>query len=286
MRKAKSGLWLPREGQGLSHVCRPRFHPNLVNPYIRGVADVGYGWAPSDVAGLVFWWRADLGVTLTGSDIDEFADHSGNANDGTKATTAGANPAELQTNITGSLAAAYFDGVAGLTQYQLPLNAFSGITASQVFMAIKCDDNTPATINTTGLFRFSTETGTGQNQAIFYPYTDDDIYDCFGTTTRYQFDSPGSLTSWHRLSIQNGAGGYQMWKNNASVFSNATAGGSHWVSNPSFGGNEDTGNHRRFKGYLLEIFMYDSVLSSGDRGDADQYLADRIDGTWYAAENP
>lgn len=36
------------------------------------------GWAPTDLSGLYGWWKKDTGLTLTGSDVDAWADQSGN----------------------------------------------------------------------------------------------------------------------------------------------------------------------------------------------------------------
>jgi hypothetical protein len=262
--------------------------PMIVNPYRFAApgGGAGYGFAPDDIAGLKLWWRADVGLTTSvdgfgNTIVSTFGDQSGNSNHG---TWTGAR-ARVITNVTGNLPAVFFDGTAGFL-YELPINAFSGITAAQMFMAIKTEE-APVGVgtNVSGLYDFSREST--NSWAGHYPWSDGTIYDTFGSSTRFNFASPGGLTSWHRLCIKAEASGYQMWKNNTSVHSNATSCGSNWISNrPRFGAWTLSGSNYRFKGYLLEIFMYDNVLSSGDRATVDQYLSDRIDGTWYAAENP
>jgi hypothetical protein len=235
----------------------------------------GYGWAPDDIAGLVFWWRSDAGLVLSGSDISTFGDQSGNGNDG---AWTGAR-AGLESNVTGSLPAARFNGAP---LYQLPNNCLSGLTSAQVFAAIKCDADVPADALDTGLWRFGTDAF-----ATHYPFTDGNVYDDFGSSSRFTIgNTVADKSAWHRLCVKAESSGYQAWINNTSEFSNATSCGSSWQADPLFGGENVGLDEYRFNGYLLEIFMYDSVLSSGDRGQVDQYLSDRIDGTWYAAENP
>ena len=52
-----------------------------------GASAAGIAFAPTDIAGLALWLRADLGITKDGSDlVATWADQSGNARDATEAT--------------------------------------------------------------------------------------------------------------------------------------------------------------------------------------------------------
>jgi hypothetical protein len=45
-------------------------------------------WVPTDISGCVLWLRADMGLTLDGSNVAAWADQSGNDNDAVQATPA------------------------------------------------------------------------------------------------------------------------------------------------------------------------------------------------------
>lgn len=253
--------------------------PMIVNPYRFVSPGGGYGWSPTSLSGLKFWWRADAGLTLSGSDISTFGDQSGNSNHG---SWTGAR-ATLESNVTGSLPAARFNAAP---IYTLPTNSFSGVTAAQIFLALKLDTDTAVGNAENGLWSFGTDV---TNATRYVSSTDQNVYDTFGHSARFgPLGNPSvDLSTWHRLCVKAQSSGYQIWINNSSLFSNATSCGSSWRSQPWFGGIDlGIGNTPRLKGRLLEIFCYSDVKNSTDRGLADTYLADRISGAWYAAEHP
>lgn len=237
---------------------------------------MAYGWSPASLPNLKFWWRADQTPALsTSKNITQLDDQSGNGNHGAWDT----DQTRRVANVTGGLSAIEFDGL-GQYRFHLPTNAFSGVTSAQIFVALQCNADVPSSAPNTGLWRFGTD-----SLASHYSYTDGVIYDDFGSSTRFTVGNPTpNLSLWHRLCVKAESSGYQLWINNTSVYSNATSCGSSWHSQPSFGGETVSFVDYRFKGYLLEIFCYTSVLSSTDRATADTYLADRISGAWAAAE--
>jgi hypothetical protein len=67
-------------------------------------------WTPADLTSLRGWYRADLGITLVGSDVDAWADQSGIGND-LSAASAGARPLFGATAGPNSTPAVTFDGI-------------------------------------------------------------------------------------------------------------------------------------------------------------------------------
>lgn len=298
-----SNLILPRKGlirvppvipygppatPGMPQVRGPHYSPMMIDPYRFAVAGGGgYGWAPTSLANLHFWWRADAGVTLSGSDVTQVDDQSGNGRYALQFNSSGSTPVRLTNNspVTGMKSFRIEDAGADNRTIQLYhglTNQFSGVTAAMAFMAIKLDNDPPPFDHRTGFWKFGSQGGF----ASHYSYTDGSIYDGFGSSTRFTIGNPTpSLASWRRVCVKAESSGYQFWIDNASIYSNGTSCGSDWVSNPAIAGDW-IGSGYSMIGNILEIFFYSRVLNSTERGLADQYLADRISGAWYAAEHP
>jgi hypothetical protein len=252
----------------------------LVDPYrFGGGGGASYGWSPADVAGLIFWWRADQTPALgTAADsITQIDDQSGNANHGTWS----GEKANLVNNVTGSLPAIHFPADNNGEIYTFPSGMMTGKTSAHIFGALKCAAENTIGDGFSGLWDFSTQGST----ATHYSFTDGNVYDGFGSATRFSTGNPSpSLAAWHCLAVKAEASGYAMRLNGAAHFSNATSCGSDWIAVPQFGKSKQPGgNHYRFQGDLLDLFCYDHVLTGGDLTAAELYCSDRIDGTWVAA---
>lgn len=239
-----------------------------------------YPFAPTDFPGLHFWYKMDaLDNTVvfdgTNNVFSTFKDQSGN---------------NRNANWTGARALAWGNGTGGLRTarfistasciYNLPLNVMSGVTAAQIFVALKCDNATATDNLLNGLWDFSTD----RSQGTRYGSTvDQRVYDGFGSATRFGPSGahPG-YNVWHRLSIKAEASGYGISVNNASIFSNAVACGSSWPSQCVFGSMSWTGGNNRLAAHVLEIVCFARVLSATEQGYMDAYLSDRIDGNWLA----
>lgn len=238
----------------------------------------GYGFRPSDIANLKFWWRMDSAsntVTFdsTNTVFSTFADQSGNGITGSWAGgRALVKPAEV-----GNLQAADFFGGS---RYDLPSGSFSGVTAAQMFVALKCANDPPITAKT-GFMFFGTDT----TNLDCYPWTDSKFYSSFGHTTQYIAVNPtASITTWHRFCQSAQATGWVYYVNNASEGAGATNVGSAWRTVPRFGnGTNDGAVTLSLDAKVLDVICYSRVLNSTERGQVDTYLADRISGVWAAS---
>jgi hypothetical protein len=86
---------------------------------------VASGAPPIPTTGLGVWFKADAGITLTGSTISQWADQSGNGNNATQ-PVAGAQPTVVSGAING-LPAVNFGGSADM-QFSLAVDGLSGMT--------------------------------------------------------------------------------------------------------------------------------------------------------------
>lgn len=269
-------LMLPRHLRSpMAQVRGPHLSPMIVNPFSVGahVPGSGYGFDPTNLANLKAWWRADAGITLTGSAIDAIADQSGNGNNGTLGT---ANKATLVAAVTGSLPVMRFLS-ATETYYTFPASMMSGATAASIYYALHITNDPSFLGDQGGLHDFSSQGGNSSH----FPFTDSNVYDGFGSATRFSTGNPTpSLAAWRRINIKAQSSGYAMFIDNASHFSNATSCGSSWLTTAQIGRSK--GTTIRFVGDILEVILFTDVKNSTDRGTLDTYLADRISGTWYA----
>jgi hypothetical protein len=283
----RPGLILPRSMRGgMSGLVRgPHLHPIpgiLASGQMSAPAPGGggYGFAPSDLANLLIWWRTDALDNVIHFDgfnnvFTTFTDQSGNGNNGTwdgaRATVTPSGTGSLTTGTASSFGATYI----------LPSGCMTGVTSAQIFMVLQQAADPPGDIGVSGLWYFSPQNGINSH----YPYVDGVIYDGWSSNTRFTTGNPSvSLTTWHRLCVKGEASGYEMWLNGVSHYSNGTSCGSDWQTVPRFGVSGPS--FYGWRGNILEMIVYSDVKNSTDRGLVDQYLADRISGVWYAAENP
>ena len=136
----------------------------------------------------------------------------------------------------------------------------SGLTAGEIFIVRKVDADPPADTAHSGLWLFGTD-----GNANHYPWTDGNIYDSFGSTTRKTVGNPTpSLSSTYRVyNVYSAASDWQAFLDNTSIFATGTNTVGFLGSNACEVGNSGTGAHGY--GQLVEIVMFASKLSSGDR---------------------
>jgi hypothetical protein len=80
---------------------------------------------------------------------------------------------------------------------------------------------------------------------------------------------------------QPGADNFQWFLNGTQQGSSQPGDGSSWRTYFQFGVSNNI--LYQLKGYSLDVFCYDHVLTGTDLANARQYLADRISGVWYAS---
>lgn len=116
---------------------------------LSGACDIGVSAAgaltdfePTDIAGLKLWLRADLGVTLNGATVSDWADQSGNGYHLTQAA-APSQPTFVASDAgANNQAAIDFDGINDVLARAAGFAPLDGATAYTIFIVSRCD--TPA----------------------------------------------------------------------------------------------------------------------------------------------
>jgi hypothetical protein len=193
---------------------------NTVNDYLMAK----YAITPEDTTPLTdltdfnwtAWLAADQESFANNDPVGTASDWSGNNNDATQAT--GGNKPLFKTNVINSLPAFYFDGTDDVLAFAS--GAFSGLSSgAEIIAVLKLDSNTPAEANT-GLWTMGSSGG-GNN--THYPYTDNDVYDDAGSTTRKTIPNPPQdLSVAHIYAVQSAASVWVARINEDVVYSTAT----------------------------------------------------------------
>ena len=246
-----------------------------------------YGWAPTDVTGLLFWLRSDVGVTLigggTGTEVDTVADQSGNGLDTLVEDDGGGERVRVFNDATAGFNEIRLDaGGSGWARLRFTdASPFSGVTAAHIFASLRLLADPPASQAQSGLWNFSPQ----DFDSVIWT-SDGHIYDGFGGASRKDFGDPTpALTTWRQIDVQNqsGASGFQWWIDGTQQGSSQTGDGSQWRASCWFGRSESAAPTFTFAGAFFDLFMYDHVLTGTDLTDARDYVAARIDGSWTAA---
>jgi len=276
-------------------VARAQLNLNIV-PF-DAASSFSMGTAPP-AANMTVWLRADSIVGLAnGAAIATWFDTSGNNNNATQVTAA--NRPTYQTNVAnGPWNSSYPPGAASCTAcapvvrftaassqfFNLP--STSSYSAGEAFIVVKITTDPPTLTNNTGLWRFTDSNSSDGYPATAYPWTDDKIYEGFGTTVRkgtgiggIDHSAVGTLTQWRVYDVYSAGGGYQIFLGGVSLFSTAsntvqfsatpTLGQSH-------GGTGDGGLNYYLNGDVGEFILYNQVLSAADRQLVFSYLVNKF----------
>jgi hypothetical protein len=213
--------------------------------------------------GCVVWLRTDMGITLSGSNVTTWADQSGSGND----ATSGTSPAyDVSTLINGyptinfTAASSHF--------LQLP-SGLTSLTSLNAFVVGKRKSANPGSSASAGFWSF----GTSVN-ATEVPFTDGNIYDDSGSTTRKSCGAVTGLDTPFVYDVASAAGAWSNHVNGALQFSTGT--NTVAVHSPPWIGKSDTGAAPQFyDGYFAEILLFNRVLSTGDQTRVRRYLGGR-----------
>lgn len=211
---------------------------------------------PRDISGLKLWLSAEYETAYSDNDtISTWQDISGNAN---HATTAGT-PKWRSAQGPGSGPCVEF--TSSLQSMTLP-DLMNGETEGEIFATAR---STAGSIEH-GFWKFGTA---GVNN--HYPYSDNLVYDDFGSNGRKDAINVGaggsSITSWHRVNTWSKASDWSMQINESTVrstSSNTVA----WNSAPKIGSQSAGG---AYVAYAC-IVLYDRKLTSGERSDLIAWL--------------
>ena len=193
-------------------------------------------FAPTDIAGLTLWLKADSIVGLNDGDaVSTWSDSSGNGNDGTQAV--GANRPTYQTNEVNNLPAVQFVKVPG---QWLDFPSITAIAAWTVFLVMKSSESALDWILTGG----------GDNHSIVQGATASKIS---------YYNSPGevvigniSTAAYQVITCNAGSSLTGAWRIGQSL-----ASGFLW------------------SGLMAEVIAYDSALSGADITSVQGYLTSK-----------
>lgn len=209
---------------------------SIINPYRFGSG----AFSPTDIGSLVLW----LDASDRGTTANQWDDKSGNSNHCTSAS--GNFP-------TFSAGVATFDGTDFLTGVD-----YSALSEGEIFYRVKSKVST-----NTGLHSFGTSSNRGH-----YPFSDGNIYDQFGSTTRKSCGSPlATMTAFHTLNIWSAPSDWSLNQNGSEVFataSNTVA----FKSAPRIGNSVNDYLNDDIKA----VCLFGAKLSADDRASMNTYM--------------
>lgn len=224
-------------------------------------------FSPSDIAGLKVWLKADA-LSLSNNDpVTTWTDSSGTGNSLTQGT-AGAKPT-YKTNIFNGQPAISFDG-GDFLQKASP-TGIPGNAAWSLFVVFSQSEVSPAWkyIINWAVSGFPA----GQYVHIISPHGnaggEDEALWGFGSNGFYGGSGLNDGVPKVGILTHNGSNAQVGYINNVSIGTGAYS-PSSWTPNSFSLGGSGAGE---FVGYIAEVILYDSLLSSGDRGNVYSYLA-------------
>ena len=234
--------------------------PGIIGAGIRSAGVPG----PSSITGLQVWLRADSYSLNDGDPIStDWTDLSGNSRAPSPINT----PTFRTNQVNGkpvveftSASNEYFDSFNGWNP--------SGQTAGHGFIVIKVKNDPPAVDTASGLWYFgSTALDT------HYPYTDSNIYDGFGSTTRQTVGDPTpSLATYRLYEVFSASNDWGALLDGASLFSTGTN-TVGFNSAPRLGADNSPAVF--INGFVAEFFLYNKKLSAGEQSTIYTYISNR-----------
>ncbi len=222
--------------------------------------------APTDIAGCIVWLAADLD-SYSDNDPVGTAVNGGSGGDWT--ATSGNRPT-YKTAITPTGKAVY--RCDGTDDFLTGPDSFAALTAGSAFIVIKIVTDPPASAAQSGLW------GIGDGNNTHFPFTDGHVYECAFISTRPDTGDPtlDLSTDFRVYSVTAAAGDFNTYLNGTLQFNTATS-TIDCVTGPRIGASQAGGGSPTYclQGDIAAFIVYDTALSSGDRGDVESYLTNR-----------
>ena len=172
---------------------------------------------------------------------------------------------QFATNGVNGLPVIHFDGV---NDYVNVPNVMAGATQGEAFVVLKATSDVPATAY--GLWNMGTSP-----DAAFYPHSDGNIYESFGSTTRQFLGNPTQrLDQYHLYNVASKTNDWTGWVNGLSLY-HGSANTVGFPSAPTLGKNAGSGGPTYLAGDIAELLIYNRVLSAGEREAVGGYLNKR-----------
>ncbi len=228
------------------------------------------GRLPSAISNLELHLESDSGLfsdaagttpqSTNGGSVRRWVSLVAGGNDASKSS---GNVPTLDTTTTlNSLQTLRFTGASG-ESLDLP-NIFSGDAAGELFVVMKNVADPPASDPITGLMYVGSDT-----QNTHYPYTDSNIYDAFGTTSRKTVGNLTlALTNWHIYNPISVSGGWVENVNSLVQFvTNTNTVG--WATSPTLGKSFGAFH---YDGRMAAVLYFGRKLTTAERDDVIAYL--------------
>lgn len=222
------------------------------------------GFDPTTIAGLKLWLKANA-LSLNNNDpVTTWTDSSGTNNHGTQSTAA--NKPLFKTNIINGLPAVLFDGSDDFMNYT---NVPTPGTLS-LFVV------TQPTLNSASQKAFACmgNGGNGSTGHYLFARLGDNAWGTFCNTAVSSGNSLVAGTNYLLEDTAQPSPGAQtfLYQKGVQVASRAAEQQAGGASNPGGCGKDFVNANREYAGYLAEILLYDSVISTADRQAVENYL--------------
>jgi hypothetical protein len=220
---------------------------------------------PDGVSGLFVWHRASDLALSADDPISTWTDESGNGRHLTATTTA---RPTFKTGIVNGQAIARFNGTSNRMAYAD--NTFNSLTGAEVFVVLKLNVDPPAAEAQTGLWTLD-----GSSTSTHYPYTDGVIYDGTFRGSRVTTSNPvTSLASWHAYNVFHSGASWGTLLNGVALHGPIAAGLTFSIRTTGLLVGASLGAVN-FAGDMAELFIYDHVVTGGERATIHAYLNTR-----------
>ena len=223
--------------------------------------------------GLKCWLNAEsLRATHAhGALVSLWHDDSNHGNDAVQAT-GGNQPNFRATEVNGQEGAVRF--VAANANYMTLPNFLTGQTSGEIFIVVKTTADPNANHNRTGLWNMGPTT----QPPTHYPWTDNQIYESFGTTDRVTVGDMERLNTWRVYNVSSATNDWKA-RLDTVVVKTDTTNAVAWPVNPRIGGSLSGDNSAGFTAHLdgdvAEVLIYESVRTALQRAQVHEYLRRR-----------
>lgn len=219
---------------------------------------------PRTVSGLACWLDPTH-VSLVSGKADVLTDLSGLGNHATASAAAQRPTPGTATNGQPCL----LTGAAGVfSQMNFPNNAWSALTAAEMFVVMQLDADPPVTGNG-GCWSIG---NLAQSHQVI-PNTDGTFYDHFGAGTRYHsaVTSGGAMTSPCIYRVSAGHNSWTNWLNETQLYTTASNNVT-WTSASCLFCSLLAPSVVFMTGKFLELVLYDHQLPAGEAAVVKSYL--------------
>ncbi len=250
--------------------------PGFPTYHLASMSDIqarAFPTLPSDVAGLAGWWKADAGLTLSGSSVTGWADQSGNGYDLSAVGTPTYVPQVASNGRPGIL----FDDATGEA---LEIDSNLGITDAP-FTILVCAQSDDATKFQVAAYLGDKDKGNLEFHVVsFSGHIGGDPVGIWSrssvasgaasSSTGYTVDTPHVLAG-----VFAGAAQRDVWIDNAGNVQNTTSSTPLGLDRFSVGRGADAFPGDYLSGHVFEVLAYNVALSTANRQALQTYLANK-----------